>query len=184
MLKLNSKQLRTIDVRIISGEVQSLVRKPIVMILENVYDTFNIGGIFRLADALGVAKIYLCGETTTPPNSRIHKASCGTYKVVPWTYCKTARDAIVNFQTSKEWEGVKKIIAIEQSPASLPYTSIHPSYPLALVVGNETNGITLETLALCDTTVEIPMWGINKSLNVIVSASIVSYHFIAGITNR
>jgi tRNA G18 (ribose-2'-O)-methylase SpoU len=71
------------------------------------------------------------------------------------------------------------IVAIEQSPTSIPYTSLKPSFPLALVVGNETTGVTPETLALCDKTVEIPMWGINKSLNVIVSAAIVSYHLIS-----
>lgn len=209
VLKLNSKQLRVIDAEAVSPEARSVVRNPLVFILENIYDTYNIGGLFRLADALAASKVYLCGDTATPPNHRIHKASCGTYKVVPWEYCKTAKEAVEKYKENSQfspttgraifnknpsWGKVsailrqaqddtadgrgKCVIAIEQSPTSIPYTALKPSFPLALVVGNETTGITPETLALCDKTVEIPMWGINKSLNVIASAAIVSYHLM------
>ena len=204
MLKLNSKQLRAVDVDTVSSEAQSIVRNPLVFILENIYDTYNIGGLFRLADALAASKVYLCGDTATPPNHRIHKASCGTYKVVPWEYCTTAKEAVEKYKENSQfspttgraifnknpsWGKVspsyqegggrgKCVIAIEQSPTSIPYTALKPSFPLALVVGNETTGVTPETLALCDKTVEIPMWGINKSLNVIASAAIVSYHLM------
>lgn len=190
MLKLNSKQLRAVDVDTVSSEAQSIIRNPLVFILENIYDTYNIGGLFRLADALAASKVYLCGDTATPPNHRIHKASCGTYKVVPWEYCTTAKEALEKHKSNdlSSTHNLKPynltnlepcIIAIEQSPTSIPYTALKPSFPLALVVGNETTGVTPETLALCDKTVEIPMWGINKSLNVIASAAIVSYHLIS-----
>lgn len=66
-------------------------------------------------------------------------------------------------------------MAVEQSDKAVEYTKADYSLPLALVLGNETSGITAETLDLVDQIVEIPMWGINKSLNVIVSAAIVSY---------
>ena len=68
-----------------------------------------------------------------------------------------------------------KIIAVEQATNSIPYTKADYSGPVALILGNETYGITEETLKLADQIVEIPMFGINKSLNVIVSAAIVSY---------
>lgn len=64
------------------------------------------------------------------------------------------------------------------SATSIPYTSYSPLGPVIVIVGNETNGVTPETLKLCDSVLEIPMWGINKSLNVIVSAGIVSYHLL------
>lgn len=190
MLKLNAKQLRAVDVETVSSEARSVVHNPLVFILENIYDTYNIGGLFRLADALAASKVYLCGDTATPPNHRIHKASCGTYKVVPWEYCKTSNEAIDNFRLNNQLPSHNlqpnnlttlkpSVIAIEQSPISIPYTSLKPSFPLALLVGNETTGVTPETLALCDKTAEIPMWGMNKSLNVIVSAAIVSYHLIS-----
>lgn len=181
-VKMNSKQLRKVAETEGIKHADNLERQPFVLILENIYDTYNIGGLFRLSDALAVSKIYLCGDTETPPNNRIHKASCGTYKVVPWEYCKTAKEAIEKFKSSElcteNCELSPFVVAVEQSPISKPYTEIKPSYPLALVVGNESLGVTNETLDSCDAIAEIPMWGINKSLNVIISAGIVSYHYI------
>lgn len=174
-MKLNARELRTVDEEEIKAQLASLERHPLYLILENIYDTYNVGGLFRLADALGVAKMYLCGDTEIPPNSRIKKASIGTYKVVPWEYKNTAAEAIADLK------GKAQIVAVEQSPKSLPYTTIQYSFPVALIVGNETAGVTPETLALADHIAEIPMWGINKSLNVIVSAAIVSYHVIGSL---
>jgi len=142
-----------------------------------------VGGLFRLADAIGVTKMYLCGEMEIPPNAKIKKASIGTYKVVPWEYKKTAHEAVADLRSKFQNPNSKQnpnnkiqIIAIEQDSHSLPYTQISYHFPVALMVGNETSGITKETLALADHIAEIPMWGINRSLNVIVSAAIVSYH--------
>lgn len=171
-MKLNARQLRDVDEKTITDNLKNLKRNPIYFILDNIYDTYNIGGLFRLADALAIEKMYICGESEIPPNHRIKKASIGTYKVVPWEYKKTAGEAI------NELKNVK-IIAVEQSKDSIPYSKADYSFPVALVFGNETSGVSQETLKLCDQTVEIPMWGINKSLNVIVSAAIVSYHIVS-----
>lgn len=174
-MKLGARELRDLPEEGTSAKIK---RRPIYLILEDVYDTYNVGGLFRLADALAFEKIYLCGTTETPPNHKIKKASIGTYKIVPWEYCKNAKEAfsklsIINGQLSIN------IVAIEQNEKSIPYTKAEYKLPLALVVGNETSGISKETLKLCDHVVEIPMHGINKSLNVIVSAAIVGYHILA-----
>lgn len=198
-MKLNARELRDVDEKEIAEKLKSIKRRPIYFILENIYDTYNIGGLFRLADALAIEKIYICGESEIPPNHRIKKASIGTYKVVPWEYCKTAKHAIESFQSeakkflsrvNSSSEGSSssnihsrknflassiKIIAVEQHSSSVSYTKADYSFPVALIFGNETSGVTEETLKLADQIVEIPMWGINKSLNVIVSAAIVSY---------
>ena len=170
-MKLNAKELRDVDEKEIAGKLKFIKRRPIYFILENIYDTYNIGGLFRLADANTIEKIYLCGEIEVPPNSRIKKASIGTYKVVPWEYKKTAVEAIEELKTKK----AIKIIAVEQHSTAISYQKADYSLPLALILGNESYGVTEETLKLVDKIVEIPMWGINKSLNVIVSAAIVSY---------
>ncbi|MEI6327452.1 MAG: TrmH family RNA methyltransferase [Candidatus Roizmanbacteria bacterium] len=177
-MKLNSKELRKIDPLAVSRARDELKRQSLYLILENIYDTYNIGGLFRLADGLGVAHMYLCGETTPPPNNRIHKASCGTYKVVPWTYCPTVDVAIqaIKHELSASFTSQSlSVVSVEQSSTSIPYYEYHAAYPIAVIVGNETTGVTPAALALCDHILEIPMWGINKSLNVIVSAGIVSY---------
>jgi tRNA G18 (ribose-2'-O)-methylase SpoU len=192
-MKLNSKELRDIPQSEAEGISEHIERRPLYFIIENVYDTYNIGGLFRLADALAVSKIYLCGDTETPPNHKIQKASVGTYKIVPWEYKSTALEAIEELRKlipvipaeagiSGSPIGVGddkiKIYAVEQSDSSIPYTEADYSLPLALLVGNETYGVLPETLEAVDATVEIPMWGINKSLNVIVSAAIVGYHAV------
>jgi len=150
-------------------------RRPIYFIVENVYDTYNVGGLFRLADALNVAKIYLCGETEIPPNHKIVKASIGTYKIVPWEYKSSAKEAIDALRSTIH---ALRVLAVEQAKGSVDYRKAKYSLPLALIVGNETGGVTEETLKLCDQIVEIPMLGVNTSLNVIVSAAIVGYRAV------
>ncbi len=172
-MKLNSKQLRALtEKEAILRQAQDK-RRPIYFIVENVYDTYNVGGLFRLADALNVAKIYLCGDTEFPPNHKIVKASIGTYKIVPWEYKSSAKEAIDELKKS----GVQ-VMAVEQAKGSIDYREAKYSLPLALIVGNETSGVTEETLKLSDQIVEIPMWGVNTSLNVIVSAAIVGYQAV------
>ncbi len=185
-MRLNARQLRDVDESEVKKHLEAIKRRPMYFILENIYDTYNIGGLFRLADALAIEKIYICGDSEIPPNHKIKKASIGTYKVVPWVYKKTAKEAIeelrnLEFKIESSESNKKiinfksKVIAVEQDKKSIPYTKVDYSGPVALILGNETSGVTEETLKLADQIAEIPMWGINKSLNVIVSAAIVGY---------
>lgn len=171
-MKLNAAELRDVNESEIQKQLQAIKRRPIYFILENIYDTYNVGGLFRLADALAVEKMYLCGQMEIPPNTRIKKASIGTYKVVPWVYKASTAEAISELR--KDVPEIQ-IVSVEQSKDSIPYTKVEYKSPVALLVGNETFGVLPETLQASDVIAEIPMWGINKSLNVIVSAAIVSY---------
>lgn len=165
-------------------------RNEIYIVLDNVLDTYNIGSIFRLADAVAAKKIYLCGGTETPPNHRIKKASINTTEVVEWEYCESAIDAIrkvKKFSTSVEQKSSSseakrsrevQVIAIEQSNKSVPYDKFKYTMPICLIVGNESDGVSKEVLKMADVIVELPMFGINKSLNVMVSLGIVLYKVI------
>lgn len=168
-MRLNAQQLRNLEA---STPPPKINRRPLYLILDSVYDTYNVGGLFRLADALAMEKIYLCGRTSIPPDHKIQKASVGTYKIVPWEYAETAESVIEKLKITKKIT----IVAVEQHKNAFPYTQARYELPLALIVGNETAGVAEETLKLADMIVEIPMFGINKSLNVIVSAAIVAYH--------
>jgi len=170
MLKLKAAELRLSDPT--DEDLAKIKRREIYFILDNILDTYNTGGIFRLADALGVKKVYLCKGTETPPNHRIKKASINTTEWVKWKYTETAAEAIKDLKSK-----IKniQIVAIEQDKKSMPYTEIDYKLPIAFVVGNETDGCSKETLKACDKIAEIPMWGVNTSLNVIVSLSIVAY---------
>src|SRR3989344_5933699 len=178
-MKLDAKQLRKLNEKEVDNELKQTNSRPLYFILEDIYDTYNEGGIFRLADALNASKIYICGQTEIPPNHKIIKASIGTYKIVPWEYKSTAVEAIKELRSKKHVPRstfhVPQIIAIEQDKVAVDYTKAEYTYPLALILGNETYGVKKETLEIADQIVEIPMYGINKSLNVIVSAAIVSY---------
>lgn len=170
MFKMDAGQLRIAK----STEEQKakINKNPVYIILDNVMDTYNIGAIFRLADAVSASKVYLCGQTETPPNSRIKKASINTTEWVDWEYVRTAKDAILNLRT--QVPGVQ-IIAVELDERSVDYDNFGYVSPFALVVGHETNGVSKEVLDMADAIVDLPMWGVNISLNVMVSLGIVLY---------
>lgn len=154
-------------------------RNPVYLILEDVLDTYNIGGFFRLADAIAADKVYLCGNCALPPNHRIVKASVGVYKLVDWEHCESASEAIAKVKAKKA-----KVIAVEQSNGAKDYRAINKTLPLAFIFGNESYGVKSETLKLVDVICEVPMYGFNKSLNVMVAAGIVLYEFISSLPAR
>lgn len=170
MIKLGAAELRTTKAD--PKELKQIKKNPIYIILDNVMDTYNIGSIFRLADAVAAEKVILCGETETPPHTRIKKASINTTEWVSWEYAKTAKEAINNLQLTVN---NLRVIAIEQDEKSILYDKADYGFPVALVVGHESLGVSKEVLDISDQIVEIPMWGVNKSLNVVVSLGIVLY---------
>ncbi len=143
-------------------------------------DTYNIGAIFRLADAVSASEVILCKDSETPPHTRIKKASINTTEWVKWQYYETAEQAIKDLRFK-----IKnlKVIAIEQSGKSVPYDTISYEFPLALVVGHESEGVSKEVLDIADAIVELPMWGVNRSLNVMVSLGIVLYEVVKHLPN-
>lgn len=170
MLKLGAKELR---VSKSDPEIKKEIKKNrVFIILDNVLDTYNIGAIFRLADAVSAEKVLICGMSETPPNSRIKKASINTTEWVDWEYFPDTYSAIKSLR-----DQIKdiKIYAVEQDANSIPYDSINYSFPFALIVGHESDGVSPQILDKVDNIIEIPMWGINKSLNVMVSLGIVLF---------
>lgn len=173
MDKLNSEELRNTTPT--EEQLRKIKRNNIFIILEDVLDTYNVGAIFRLADAVGVKKIYLCGQTETPPNTRIKKASVNTWQWVNWEYKSTPIKAINELRT--QFSNIK-IVSVELDNKSVPYDAYEYTLPIALVVGHETIGISKETLEASDAIIELPMHGVNTSLNVMVSLGIVLYEVL------
>ncbi|KKU94907.1 MAG: tRNA/rRNA methyltransferase [Candidatus Amesbacteria bacterium GW2011_GWA1_48_9] len=179
-MKLGAKELRLTKPS--EADLAKIKRRPIWIILDNVMDTYNIGSIFRLADAVAAQEVLLCGGSETPPASRIHKAAVGTEEWVQWQYMETAVLAIAKL---KNQNSKIKIIAVEQDERAIPYNSpLHPSLnlregtPIAIVVGHETEGVSKEVLDMADVIVEIPMYGVNRSMNVVVATGIVLYRIL------
>lgn len=178
MIKLIAKELRKTVPK--PADIKNIKRNPIYLVLDRIIDTYNIGSLFRLADAIAAQKIFLCGEMEYPPSSKIHKAAVGTEAWVPWE--KTSSAA----QTARQLasKGVQ-IIAVEQSPQATSYKLLAAKvkFPVAIVVGAETGGMEKEVLDEADLIVELPMFGVNKSFNVWGSAAVVAYKILESISN-
>lgn len=168
--KLKPEQLRNMTPS--EEQKKNLPRNDIYFILDDIMDTYNIGGIFRLADAVAVKKVFLCGITESPPNIKVKRASVNTWQWVDWEKKMSAQDAID--QLRREVPDIK-IIAIEQDDKSISFDKADYKTPVALVVGHETRGVHEDVIKKCDATVEMPMLGVNTSLNVIVSLGIIAY---------
>lgn len=172
-MKLNAKELR--NSKPTPEEFRKLKKNPIYIVLDNVLDTYNIGAIFRLAEAVAAEKVIICGESEIPPHTRIKKASINTTEWVDWEYQDTALSAVEKLRN--EIPQIQ-IVSVELDKRSIPYDRADYNFPIALVVGHETNGVSEEVLKASDMIVELPMYGVNISLNVMVSLGIVLYEVI------
>ncbi|MFA6549497.1 MAG: TrmH family RNA methyltransferase [Candidatus Margulisiibacteriota bacterium] len=164
-----------------------MMSQKFFVIAHNIRSLYNVGSIFRTADAFGVDKIFLTGYTGTPKNPRLAKTALGAEKTVPWEYCKQLKrvfDRLGNTRGRLEQSltGDKlrqqgmQIVALENNvPNVIPLNKFKPHFPLALLLGEEVKGTKKDYLSLCDKIVEIPMQGQKESLNVSVAFGIAAY---------
>lgn len=148
--------------------------KEIYVLLNNIRSLHNVGSIFRTADAAGIKKIYLCGQTGYPPRKEITKTAIGAEEVVEWQYYIEAKDAIAQLKKEEV-----KLVALEQNERSIDYRKLEVSQPTCLVLGHEIDGVDSSILAECDEVIEIPMHGSKQSLNVSVAFGIAVYELVS-----
>ena len=148
----------------------------ICLILDNVRSAHNVGSALRTADAVGVERIYLCGVTPLPidrfgrPRADIAKVALGAERSVLWEH---APDCIALLLKLKRRH--YNVLALEQHSRSVDYRAARFKGVVALVVGNEPDGLPAEILAVADTIIEIPMRGDKESLNVSVALGVALY---------
>jgi len=155
-------------------KIKTSPRSEIYLVLDNIRSMYNIGAMFRTADAVRVKKIYLCGICATPPRNKIYKTSLGAVGWVEWEYHKKCSNIIKKLK-----EGGVQIICLEQTDDSVDFTRAKYKFPLAIVVGHELRGISNEVLQLADLRVEIPMHGRANSLNVATAAGVILFDVLA-----
>jgi 23S rRNA (guanosine2251-2'-O)-methyltransferase len=144
-----------------------------VVILENIRSLHNVGAIFRTADSAGWDRVYLCGYTGCPPDRRIEKVSLGAENAVEWKHFPNTTEAIVELKNNGF-----TIVALEQTVSSTElFRAPTETQKLALILGNEVEGVSSDALKLTDVSYEIPMFGHKTSLNVSVAAGIAFYHW-------
>ena len=160
--------------RLTAEQYLSAPKHPVILLLHNIRSMWNVGSMFRTADAAGIEKMILCGYTATPPRKEITKTALGAQDTVPREYYADPVDAIAILKKC----GVK-IYAMEITTGSVPYTAVKPAdFPLCLVVGNEVDGIEARVLDCCDDVLEIPQYGIKHSLNVAVAAGVALFEMV------
>lgn len=172
MKQLSLDALHRLDIE----EYKAASKLPIVLVLDNIRSMNNIGSIFRTADAFRVSEIYLCGITTCPPHREIHKTALGATESVSWKYFNDTLEAIAELKEKKF-----KIWALEQTNESVVLQDMVSQPDMALVLGNEVDGVSEEVLLQCDGAVEIPQFGTKHSLNVSVASGIALWHLASGL---
>jgi len=144
--------------------------KDFYVICDNIRSLENIGSIFRTSDALGASKIFLCGITGKPPHHKISKTALGAEQNIPWEHYKQ----IGRLVDKLKLQGVQ-VVALEQDKKAVDYRKFKPKFPLALIVGNEVDGVSKKILKKCNEIIFLPMSGQKESLNVSVAFGIAGY---------
>lgn len=166
MRKLKLEELGRISV----DEFKKTEKIPVVVILDNIRSMYNVGSVFRTADAFLIDKLYLCGITGTPPGKEIRKTALGATESVDWEHHKEIETLIAKL---KEENFV--IISVEQAEGSVEFSefSLDSDKKYAFVFGNEVNGVHQTVIDQSDYCLEITQGGTKHSLNVSVCAGIV-----------
>jgi 23S rRNA (guanosine2251-2'-O)-methyltransferase len=149
---------------------QDAERPRIYVVVENVRSLFNVGAIFRSADGAGASGVILTGFTGAPPRREISRVALGAEESIPWVAYPTTEDAILDLRRHEI-----SVIALESTDESIDYLKAPVTFPVAVVVGHEVEGVMPATLEACDFAIHLPMYGTKISLNVSVAAGIALY---------
>lgn len=155
-------------------EFKKADKTPIIVVLDNIRSMHNVGSVFRTSDAFLIEGICLCGYTPQPPHRDIHKTALGATDTIDWMYFATTKEAVEQLK-----QRGYKIYAIEQTEGSISLEKFkQPEVPMAVIFGNEVEGVNSELLPLCDGCIEIPQLGMKHSLNISVAAGIVLWELV------
>ncbi len=152
----------------------------ITIVLDRLRSAHNTGNIFRLADAVGAKEIICCGYTPAPPHPKLAKTAMGAENMVKNRHCDTSLEAVEMLRK----EGVAEILAVESDPGAVHAWNYRYKSAVALVFGNEALGINPDTIAACDNTICLPMFGQKTSINVGNCAAVVLYSIVSCFTKN
>jgi tRNA G18 (ribose-2'-O)-methylase SpoU len=145
-------------------------RLPLAVLVDNVRSLWNVGSVFRTADACGVREIALAGISGCPPRAEISKTALGADRAVAWRYWADPLAAL----SALRGAGYEPV-AVEISPRAVSLERMAWPAAVCLVVGNEVAGVSPAVLSACERHVSIPMRGTKGSLNVAVAFGIVAH---------
>jgi RNA methylase, spoU family len=195
------RKLRTIEMNRLSvEEFKEADKLPLIVVLDDVRSLYNVGSVFRSADAFRVEAVYLCGITATPPNAEIHKTALGGEDSVDWRYFERTEDAVeelhrqgVFVYSVEQVEGSTKLQELNTQHSNPHHSSSNnsslntsstpitqhstPNTRYAIIMGNEVKGVKQSVVDMSDGCLEIPQFGTKHSLNVSVTTGIVIWEF-------
>jgi tRNA G18 (ribose-2'-O)-methylase SpoU len=157
------------------AEFKQADKIPIIVVLENIRSGYNVGSVFRTADAFLLQAVYICGYTAHPPHKEIKKTALGAEDAVEWKYFKKINEAIEKLKN----EGYE-IYAVEQTEKShlLQQVEFKKEEKIAVIFGNEVTGVEQSTIELTDGCIEIPQLGMKHSLNIATAAGVVLWELV------
>jgi tRNA G18 (ribose-2'-O)-methylase SpoU len=165
MKKLKNKDLQRINIE----EFKNAEKTPITIVLDNIRSALNVGSVFRTSDAFLIENIILCGITATPPNKEIRKAALGATDSVKWEYSEDTSEAVKRLMEKGYY-----VVGVEQANKATMLNNFKlPNKPIAIIMGNEVNGVAQEVIDICNQVIEIPQFGTKHSLNISVTTGIV-----------
>lgn len=158
-------------------EFKQAEKHKIIVVLDNIRSAYNVGSIFRTADAFLIECIFICGYTPPPTHRSVHKTALGAVDTVDWMQFDTVTDAISQLK-----ENGYEVYAIEQAEKSISLAAINASTnkKIAVILGNEVTGVQDAAMQQADACIEIPQHGMKHSLNVSVAAGIVLWKLVHG----
>jgi tRNA G18 (ribose-2'-O)-methylase SpoU len=164
------RRLREQQARLRGGPGAAIDRLPFVVVLDNVRSLWNVGSMFRTADACGVREIVLTGITGCPPRQELTKTALGAEEAVAWRYVADPAQALGELVQ----QGYHAV-ALESTSRSTPLDRFKWRERVVLVVGNEVAGVGEPLLAACGEHLELPMLGVKDSFNVAVAFGIAAF---------
>ena len=159
------------------SEFKESEKTPVVVVLENIRSAYNVGSVFRTADAFLLEAVYTTGYTPFPPHKQVSKTALGADESVATRHFADAAAAIAELKANNY-----TVLAVEQAEGSISLNKYQrgAGERLAVVFGNEVTGVEQGTIALCDGCIEIPQLGMKHSINVATAAGIVLWEMVRG----
>ena len=146
--------------------VESVESMPVTVVVDNLRSAFNVGGIFRTSECMGIGKIVLAGYTATPQHSNVQKAALGATDQVSWETVPRIEEAL---------SSDLPVVAIEQAAGSKSLFDFSFDFPCVVVLGNERFGLNPSVVEQATDVVHIPMFGQKQSLNVVSAFAMCAY---------
>lgn len=162
--------LREREATIRGGAGADVPRLPLAVVADDIRSLWNVGSIFRTADACGVEELVLCGITGCPPRVQIDKTALGGTDAVRWRYRARATEALTDMEAAGY-----ETVALESGPGGVSLPDMDWPARTSLVIGNEVRGLSPDVLEACRHRVSIPMRGVKDTLNVAVAFGIAAW---------